>query len=371
MSILAALLALATLAGMAFQATGAVLVRRFGAPPRPAVSERPPLTILKPLCGAEPHLAEDLATFWRPDWPGLRMVCGVARPDDPAIDAVRALQARLPGSDIRLVVGGAACAANAKVANLMNMLEAAGDGILIIADSDMRAPPDYLEAVVAALSRPGTGLATCLYVGRPEAGLWSILGAMGINHSFLPAALVARALGRADGCFGATMALTRATLDRAGGLAACAEMLADDYCLGQRVRGLGLSIALVELAVSTRVQEPDFATLVAHELRWSRTIASVAPWSFVASGITQPALAWLAAVAGAWMLLPAALVLRWATVRTQERALALPTAPAWTILVRDALSLAVFVAALCGRSVRWRGRHYRIRRDGSLETLSP
>lgn len=371
MSILATLLALATLAGMVFQAAGAVLVRRFGILPRPAPTLRPPLTILKPLCGAEPHLVEDMATFWRPDWPGLRLVCGVAQPDDPAIEAVRTLQARLPGADIRLMVGGPARAANAKVANLMNMLEAAGDGIVVIADSDMRAPPDYLEAVVAALARPGVGLATCLYVGHPDAGLWSRLGAMGINHNFLPAALVARALGRADGCFGATMALTRATLDRAGGLAACADVLADDYCLGQRVRGLGLSIALADLTVTARVHEPDFATLAAHELRWARTIASVAPWSFVASGLTQPALAWLAAAVGAWMLLPAALALRWATVRVQERALALPTAPAWTIPVRDALSLAVFVAALCGRSVRWRGRHYRIRRDGSLETLSP
>lgn len=371
MSILAALLALATLAGMAFQAAGAVLVRRFRALPRPAIAERPPLTILKPLCGAEPRLAEDLATFWRPDWPGLRMVCGVARPDDPALGAVRDLQARLPGADIRLVVGGAAHAANAKVANLMNMLEEAGDGVLVIADSDMRAPPDYLEAVVAALSRPGVGLATCLYVGRPDLGLWSRLGAMGINHTFLPAALVARALGRADGCFGATMALTRATLDRAGGLTACADVLADDYRLGQRVRDLGLSIALVGLTVSTRVHEPDLAALAAHELRWSRTVASVAPWSFLASGVTQPALAWLAATTGAWMLLPAALALRWAVVRMQERALAVPAAPAWTILLRDAFSLAVFAAALCGRSVRWRGRHYRIRRDGTLETLSP
>lgn len=367
MTLLSLLLAAATLAGMAHQLAGARLLRSFkDSPPLPP-TERPALTILKPLCGAEPHLAEDLATFWRPDWPGLRMVCGVAEADDPAAEAVRRLQAGLPGADIRLVVGGPARAANAKVANLMNMLDHAGDGILVIADSDMRAPPCYLEWVVTALSAPDVGLATCLYVGRAGEGIWSRLGAMGINHGFLPSALVARALGRGDGCFGATLALTRDTLERAGGLAICAESLADDYRLGQAVRGLGLSIAVAPLAVTCRVNEPDFATLAAHELRWARTIASVAPLSFAASIVAQPALAWLAAAAGAWALLPVALACRWLAVRAHERALSLPPSPPWLIGARDLLSLALFIAAFCGRSVQWRGRRYRIRRDGSLE----
>jgi ceramide glucosyltransferase len=373
--VLALLLAAATLAGMAFQVAGTVLVRRFRTQARPLAEQKPPVVILKPLCGAEPHLGEDLATFWRPDWPGLRMVCGVADPADPAAEAVRGLQARLPAADIRLVIGGAARALNAKIANLSNMLAAAGPiapgTIVVIADSDMRAPPDYLDAVTAPLTAPGVGLVTCLYVGRPTAGLWSQLGAMGINHAFLPAALVARALGRTDGCFGATMALSHETLERAGGFAACADVLADDYRLGQRVRALGLSIALAPLAVAARVDEADLAGLGAHELRWARTVASVAPFSFAASVVAQPALAWLAAAAGAWPLLVPALAVRWAAVRAQERALALPPVSPWLIVLRDWLSLAVFAAALCGRSVQWRGKHYRIGRDGRLEARTP
>lgn len=371
MTVLAVILAAATLAGMVFHLAGARLVARFAAPPpMPPMGERPPLTILKPLCGAEPTLLDDLAGFWRPDWPGLRMVCGVADADDPAAEVVRRLQSFLPAADIRLVVGGPRSAANAKVANLLNMLPEAGDGVVVIADGDMRAPLHYLESLVAALAAPGVGLATCLYMGRPQPGWCSRLGAMGINHAFLPAALAARALGRADGCFGATMALSRATLDRAGGLDACADALADDYRLGQAVRALGLSIALAPVPMETRVAEPGFAALLAHELRWARTIVSIAPLPALAAVITQPALAWGAALAGAWPLLPLALACRWAVVRAQERALELPPAPLRLIVVRDLLSLAVAVAAFCGRSVRWRGRRYRIRRDGTLEALA-
>ncbi|MCR6632768.1 MAG: bacteriohopanetetrol glucosamine biosynthesis glycosyltransferase HpnI [Magnetospirillum sp.] len=370
MSVLTMVLAAGTVAGMTFQLAAGRLAARFASRRPPPTGHRPPVTLLKPLCGAEPGLADDLATFWRDDWPGLRMVCGVGDADDPAVEAVRTLQARLPAADIRLVVGGPARAGNAKVANLMNMLPHAGAGILVMADSDMRAGPGYLEAVVGALAAPDAGLATCLYVGRPEQGLPSRLGAMGINHGFLPSVLVGRALGRSDGCFGATMALARDTLDQAGGLAACAEVLADDYQLGRAVRGTGRSIALAPTLVDTRVDESGWGDLAAHELRWSRTIASVAPLAALASVVTQPALAWAALPTVAWPLLPAALACRWWAVRAQERALGLPTAPLWLIVLRDWLSLALFTAALCGRSVTWRGRRYRIRRDGTLESLA-
>jgi ceramide glucosyltransferase len=360
------ILALAIVAGMAFQVAGALLLRRFAARPAADTGERPPVTILKPLCGAEAGLVERLASFWRSDWPGLRLVCGVADAGDPAVAAVRELRHRLPDADIRLVVGGPHRATNAKVANLMNMLAEAGDGILVIADSDMTAPPGYLEAVLAALEPPDAGLATCLYVGHAEGGPFARLGAMGINHGFLPAGLVARALGRADGCFGATMALRRATLERAGGLRACGEALADDYELGRRVRDLGLRLALAPVLVRTRVAESGLPPLFDHELRWSRTVASVAPFSALAAGIVQPALAW-AALCGPWPLLPLALACRWWAVDVQARALGLASPPPWAIAARDLLSLAVFAVTFCGRSVSWRGRRYRIRADGSLE----
>ncbi len=78
--------------------------------------------------------------------------------------------------------------------------------------------------------------ALCRAAGDRIAG--RALGAAQINHSFLPGALLARALGRQD-CLGATMALTRETLERVGGLHALAHHLADDAVLGQLVRAQG------------------------------------------------------------------------------------------------------------------------------------
>src|SRR6185369_7727355 len=108
----------------------------------------------------------------------------------------------------------------------------------------MRVEPGYLGAVTAPLADPQVGLVTCLYVGRPAGGVWSTLGAMFINYEFLPAVLVGRLTGAGDGCFGATLALRRDTLERVGGFAPFRDQLADDYALGEAVRRLGRKVVL-------------------------------------------------------------------------------------------------------------------------------
>ena len=100
------------------------------------------------------------------------------------------------------------------------MLPAARYDILVFADSDGHVDQHYVAAVTAPLQDPAIGLVTCLYKGLPVGGLWSRLGALHINFEFLPSALLGETLGTGGGCFGATIALRRAVLDRIGGLGA-------------------------------------------------------------------------------------------------------------------------------------------------------
>ncbi|HIJ62747.1 MAG TPA: glycosyltransferase, partial [Rhodospirillaceae bacterium] len=306
-------------------------------------------------------------------YPGLQVICGVARADDPAAAAVGELAAALPEADLTLVVDDRRHGCNLKVGNLLNMVERLRHPLVVIADSDVHAYPGYLDDLAAGLAAPGTGLVTSLYIGRPTATLWSRLGALAINHGFLPSALVARALGRRDGCFGATMALPREVLDAIGGLAPLADILADDWALGAAVRRAGYGIALAARPVDLTVDEPDLRSLLAHEIRWGRTIAAVDRPSYIASVITQPvAVAALAAAVGGapWLgLLAAAAVVRWWAVRSEEAALGLAKAPAALLVLREVLNFLVFVAACSGRSVWWRGKRFRVRPDGTLEHL--
>ena len=369
---LAWLLCAASAAGSVYLLFAGAAVRRFAARAQPPAPAAPPVSILKPLCGEDAGLYDNLESFCRQEYPQWQVVFGVQDPGDAAIPVVRRLIAAYPDADLVLVVEPSRRDGNLKVANLQNMLPKARHDVIVIADSDMQVRPDYLADVTAPLADPATGLVTCLYRGVSAGGLWSQLACLNINHGFLPQALVAAALGERNGCFGATIALRRDTLDAVGGLGAIAESLADDHALGAAVRRLGRRVVLSPHVVDNVVAEPSLAALFRHELRWSRTIRAIAPAGFAGSILTQPvalalgALALDAAPRPAAAVLALALLCRVVMVRMVDRALRLPATPLWLMPLRDLLSFAVFIATFLSRTVAWRDRTFRIGRDGQL-----
>jgi len=362
--VIALAVALAVLAGsgIAIGCTGLGLVRRFALTREPRAPSLPPMTILKPLSGDEPLLEAALASACTQQYPAFQIVFGVGDPADPALEVVRRLRARFPETDIAVVVDERQHGANRKVGNLINMLPAARYNVLVIADADVHAAPDYLARLAAALARPGVGLATTLYTGLPSQGsIAAKLGATQITHVLLPGALLARALGRED-CLGATMALRRETLERAGGFHALVDHLADDNVLGRLVRALGLVVALAASVPATTVPESDIPALWRHELRWARTIRALAPAQFGASILQYP-LVWSAGVVlvshcTLWsvVLFALAWLIRAIVARQIDRALGLAIpAPVWLLPLRELLAVAVLVASFLSDRVEWRG----------------
>jgi len=242
----AAICYLAAIVGSVYALFAIWAAHAFLRPRRPTPpASYPPITILKPLHGAEPDLCANLATFCRQDYPAaVQVVFGVADPADPGAAAVRGLVAEFPDRDLELVISPRRHGANAKVSNLINMQSEARHELLIISDSDIGVSPDYLATVAASLGQPGVGLVTCLYRGAPATGIWSRLTAAGIDYHFLPNVLVGLKVGLATPCFGSTIALTKATLAQLGGLQSVADQLADDYALGMAVRRAGLKVAI-------------------------------------------------------------------------------------------------------------------------------
>ena len=350
----------------------AMAVIRFARRPSPVVSDQPAVSVLRPLHGHEPGLYDNLRSFAEQDYPALQIVLGVNNPEDGALPTAHALIRDLPACDIALVVNARASGSNKKVANLENMFEVARHELIVLADSDMRVDRHYLGAVTAPLHDGQTGVVTCLYKGVPTGGKWSEFGAMHINFGFLPSALVAQSMGLGGGCFGATIALRRETLERIGGFARLRDELADDHRIGDEVRALGLSVVLSPYIVEARVFEPSLADLWRHELRWARTVRAMAPAGFAGSVLAHPvAIAALAAAATGFGLtacisLVISCVLRWVTARVIADALGLPPCKPWLLPVRDALSFAVFVASFFGRTVFWRDQVFQVEASGRM-----
>jgi ceramide glucosyltransferase len=258
------------------------------------------VSVLKPLCGIEPRLYENLVTFCEQTHPCYQLLFGVSSPVDLAIGVVRRLQAAYPHCDIELVIDSRVHGSNLKVSNLINMAQRARHDIIVLADSDIAVNPDYLDTVTAPLTDPDTGVVTCLYRAQSVGGFWPRIGALFINEWFAPSVRVAHAGGSRRFGFGATLALRRTTLEDIGGFEALKDCLADDYWLAEHARSLGLTTVLSPVMVATDVIEPTFTTLWLRETRWLRTIRSVnlPGFAFLFITFTSP-----------WLLIGTALLL--------------------------------------------------------------
>ncbi len=371
MTILAIFLGALALAGSAQALLARHALRRLAAtPPAMAPAHAPALaaSVLKPLHGAEPGLAGNLRATLRQDHAApFEVLAAVADPRDPA-------RAIAEAAGIRVLAGGAVLGANRKVSQLVHLAAAAAQPVLVAADADMRCPPEWLTAVTAPLADPAVGLVTCLYRGEAaDASPWSALAARGVDWHFLPNAALGEALGKAQGCYGATVALRAETLDRLGGFARFLDLLADDHALGVAVRELGLRVVVAPVLPAHLMAEPSLAALWRHESRWARTLRLLNPWGFAGLALTHP-LPWallalaLAPGAATAAVLVLALAARLALAAGVDGALGRPPSlRRWaTLPFRDLLSAAIWATAFLSGRVDWQGRRYALTPAGRM-----
>jgi ceramide glucosyltransferase len=351
-------------------------VSRFARRPGPNLTAEENVSLIKPLYGEEIELENSLATFCGQNYRAeLQMLCGVQDPADPAIPVVRNLQKRFAAFDLELVAGGPKVAGNPKISNVINVFTLAKHDVIVLSDSDMRVTPSYVHDVTASLQGPGVGLVTCLYRGAALTGFWSRMAAAAVDQHFLPSVLVGVACGLAKPCFGSTIALRRSTLGRIGGFEAFANTLADDYAMGDAVRSLGLKVEIAPFTIGHTFSEASLAELLAHELRWARTIRLVDPVGYAGSIVTHPLPFALFALllsgfdAIAWMILLLTLACR-LCVPIQVLKLAGGGKSTWWLSpLRDLLSFAVYVASFLPGAVNWRGRRYSVGSDGTVTPI--
>jgi ceramide glucosyltransferase len=361
-------------ASMAYSLITAFATRKVLSPASGIVEVSPPVTVLKPLCGAEPETYECLRSFCEQTYPEYQVIFGVSDPQDPAIAIVHRLQREFPRLDLVLAAERRQHGSNRKVNNLINMMAFARHDYLILSDSDVKVDRNYLASLIPPLLDAGVGIVTCAYRGIPRAGIWSLLGSMYINEWFMPSVRVAAMMGYRSFAFGVTIGIRRETLAKIGGFDAVSSQLADDYRLGELTRRLGLRTVLSRVEVSTFVGERTAAELVAHELRWRRTIRNLSPYgygfSFLTLGLPVTALQLLFAQGA----VPAAAIfgatsLASILIHLNAR---LPGAPMRRLLLvpfRDLLHFGLWVWSFATRRVQWRNDHYHVTRDGAAQPI--
>jgi len=345
-------------------------------------SQLPPVSILKPLKGVDPEIWESFCSHCEQEYPQfqIQMIFGVSDPADPAVEVVRKLQAKYPKLVIELMVCDRVLGTNIKVSNLVQMLPAARHELLLVNDSDIRVPAEYLRRVIAPLRDSSVGLVTCLYHGVAGPTLGSHLEAVGISTDFVPGVLSARLIEKGlHFGLGSTLAFRRRDLEAIGGFETLLDYLADDYELGRRIASSGKRVELSAATVTTFLPAYTLREFFRHQLRWSRTIRDARRWGYAGLlftfGLPWALLTLLAArgAAWAWGLFALTFALRLACGLVAAEAVLHDRQVLRNILLlplRDLIAPLVWGAGFMGNRIHWRGDVFDLK-DGRLTSANP
>lgn len=368
---MAAWLALALVAGASVYCVLTLLaVRSYLRQPEARLRGVVPVSILKPLYGAEPGLEDLLRTFFEQEYPNYEILFAVRQETDKAAAVVRKLSEYYPHVPARLLITGEPEWPNAKVWSLEHMTAAAQFDLLAMSDSDIAVQPDFVRRVAAEFENPGLALTTCPYRAVPGGTIWSTLEAIGANSEFLSGVLVARMLEGMRFAVGPTIVARKQAISAIGGWQRVRDYLAEDFVLGQFAAEAGLGVGLSRYVVDHHIGGAAMRQNLAHRLRWCRSTRRSRPAGYVGQVFTNPTpliLLLLAVQPAWWPVCAGAAVLRalaaWATAGP---VLHDPlTARRWFLVpIQDLLSFAFWCAGFFGNTIHWRGRQYTLHPDG-------
>jgi ceramide glucosyltransferase len=333
----------------------------------PVPIERPGVSILKPVYGADDHFWPAIVSHARIHYPEFEILFGVRDSDDSAVRFIHRLQSEFPHVDIRLVKVTTQ-AANAKVGSLIDLARGARYSTLVINDSDIVVPSDYLDRLAGALRDRRIGLVTCLYRAGADTfpSKWE---ALGIATDFAPSALVAPLVGVNEFGLGSTLALRRVDLEAIGGFESVADYIADDYQLGKRISQSGKRVCLSDMPVETHLGSGTWRSVWDHQVRWARTIR-LSRGAYFGLPITNAALwAVVALFAGWWPVSLSLLTVRLIAGCMAGMAILHDPITArlwWLMPLRDLWGFAVWIAGAASGQVIWRGKRLALDKEGRI-----
>ena len=348
-----------------------VAIGRFRRPPRLAAlsSQPPPVSLVRPLCGIDNYAGDTLSSTFALDYPRYEILFCVASAKDPVVPLVERLIADHAGVQARLLIGDERISSNPKLNNLLKGWAAAAHDWIILADSNVLMPPNYIQRLFASW-RDDTGLVASPPVGCRPDGFWAELECAFLNTYQARWQYAADAAGSGF-AQGKTMLWRRPDLDRVGGIAALAREVAEDAAATKIVRGAGLKVRLVDRPFAQPLGRRRAAEVWNRQLRWARLrrasfLLYFLPEIFSGGVLPMIAVAIVAHGLGAPVLLSA--VLFGALWYGGEMLLA--AAAGWPVsalsplcgLTRDVLLPALFISALHGNDFTWRGNEMQVER---------
>jgi ceramide glucosyltransferase len=339
----------------------------------PARRSEEPVSILKPLAGLDLDLESNLRTFFEQDYPAFEILFAVREAADPAVAVVEKLRGEYPNVATRLLVVGDPPYANAKVFSLDRMLEAAANDVLVMSDSDIRVTPDLLRTVSAEFADGKWASRRAPIAPWRGGSLWSRLEAIGMNTDFISGILMARMIEGMRFAVGPTIVARRSVLRSIGGFNRLKDYLAEDFVLGKFAAEAGHGVILSSYVIEHHIGSADASHNAAHRLRWARSTRRSRPRGYVGQIFTMPfplALLLTALHPRWWPVLACVFAVRAGAAWVVATRVLDAKVEWWLLPFEDVISFCFWIAGFFGNTIVWRGRRYRLKRDGRFELLA-
>jgi ceramide glucosyltransferase len=350
-----------------------IATRRFLSTTLPAPGKKPSISVIKPLCGQDDGLEENLRSFFVQDYPQYEVLFGVHRADDPAVPVAEKIITEFSGRiSARLIITGESPIPNAKAFSLNRMVREASYDVLVMSDSDVRVTPSLLSHLAQELQDDHVGLISCPYRAVPGKSLWSRLEAIGMNTELLGGVMVARMIEGMRFALGCTVAVRRSVLEDMGGFGYLQEFLAEDFVIGQRAAELGHGVLFSSYVIEHRIGSQGMMHNLGHRMRWARSTRRSRPIGYWGQIFTYPlplALLLWALYPSAWPFVLRTVILRGiAALATARSVVHDPVTQKqwWLLPVQDVIGFFIWISGFVGDTIIWRDRKCTVLRDGRL-----
>ena len=339
-----------------------------------SVPEANPISILKPLKGVEEGIQENLRSFFLLDYPRYELIFGVADTKDEVIRIVADLIRQYPKIDVKISVGEVHIGENPKVNNLVVPYQMAKYDLLLISDSNVRVPGNYLHSIMSQL-RPGVGLVSGVVVGRYSRSFGGRLEANYLN-TFLARWMNLSLLFHRPLVMGKSMLFRRSLMDLCGGIDALSHYIAEDFAAGTLLKKLGLRVALMKEPVTQYLGRFRFSNFWARHLRWGRIRKSCSLGAFLMEPLSSPIISGLIGAVALqywtgkpWILFLAIHLLVWSLhdmlmLWIMGEKVCLTAWAAW--LVFECLNLPIWLHVAFGRTICWKGNRLVLTPGGQM-----
>jgi ceramide glucosyltransferase len=340
-------------------------------------AQYPPVSMVRPLCGMDNYVDDTLRSTFELDYPCYEILFCVASADDPVISLARQLIAENPAVNAQLLIGDDRVSSNPKLNNIVKGWRAATHEWIIITDSNVLMPNDYIKRLLAAW-RADTGLVASPPIGSCPEGFWAELECAFLNTYQARWQYCVDAFGRGF-AQGKTMLWRRPDLDHAGGIEALGKETAEDAAATKIVRDAGLKVRLVDRPVAQPLGRRGAAEVWNRQLRWARLRRA----SFLVHFLPEILSGSLAPMIGIGILASAHGLSVIATVTIfgalwYAGEMLLARAAGWHVtayyplygLARDIILPALYIGAFMGNDFVWRGNAMQVERMTSRRAMA-